>query len=423
MFKSKSSVDKNSLFFIYEGIAITIIINIANPFFTMFGKRMGAGDYQIGLISSIPALMGILAVIPGAMLVGRFRDKKKVVAVLALCTGILYPIAAFTPFTGTSRVFWYIIAIAILNWPYSVYIICWQSFFSDVFDGSLRNRVYAARSKLGNLFGMISLLCTGLILAYIPHTDGQRVTLYQIFFFIAFVFALIQIWFLSRVTGYEITEKPTTSHNLKILIQTVKKAAADKPFKSFILTAFLFHITWQMTWPLFFIFQVNFLHANEAWLSFLNVGTGLAGVVTYTLWSRMVDRKGAGWVIIIGGFGLALNPLLLVISKSLFEALLFTILVGFLFSAFQLALFENLMNTVPQENKTLNIAIYTTFINISNFASPLVGVWIYKHTSIYFTMYMDSFLRLAATALFYINYKRSHNKGENPSVPVKSSSC
>ncbi len=402
--------NRNSLMFIFEGIMIIVIQNIANPFFSMFGKRLGAGDYEIGLLSSLPALIGVLAVIPGALISQKYSNKKKMIIMFILSAGIMYPLAALTPYTGGKHVYLYILTVSLINLPISIYTILWQSYFSDVIPTDRRNNTYARRSKFSNLFGMTSLTLSGFILAYIPGNNSQRITIYQIFFFTAFILAMLQAWFMSRVVY---TSPPLPKTRIKPLLQlkeSIKIIRNNKPFKSFILTAFIFHVTWQMAWPLFFIYQVNFLNANEAWIGYLNVGTGLAGVLTYMIWSRMIEKKGAKFVIIIGAFGLALNPLLLVMSKTLLMALVCSISVGLVFSAFQLALFENLMDTVPQQNKTLNIAIYATFINLSNFISPMIGVWIYKHSSIFFAMTLTCILRLVATFLFYIQYRKSINK-------------
>ena len=101
---------------------------------------------------------------------------------------------------------------------------------------------------------------------------------------------------------------------------------------------------------------------------------------------------------------MALNPILVQSLNSLIGLLIVNTLIGLTFSAFQLALFENLMEVVPSQNKTLNIAIYTTLINISGFASPMLGVWIYKMTSIHFAMNFSGILRFAATGLLLIRY-------------------
>ncbi|MCX7920650.1 MAG: MFS transporter [Clostridia bacterium] len=404
--KHLGSLEKNSLLFTFEGIIGAIIINLVNPFISMFGKRMGAGDFQIGLLSSLPSLISIIALIPGALIVDRAQDKKKIVGTLAVVYGIMYSLAALTPFMGKYQIPVYILIIALMNWPFSVFNISWQSFFSDVFSTRDRSSVYAKRSRASSLIGMITVLVGGLILAYIPHNDSQRLVIYQAFFAAAFGLCLLQRWFLSRVSDYNVTEPDTKTKYMESLLESIKSLAVNTQFKAFTLISFIFHITWQMAWPLFFIYQANYLHANEAWLSYITVGFGLSGVLTYSLWNRVIAKKGAKWVVIIGALGLTLNPFLVIASKSLFMVLLVNIITGLTFSGFQLALFENLLEVVPQENKTLNIAVYTTFINISGFVAPMLGVAIYKMTSMYFVLLLAGGLRLAATSLFYVRYRR-----------------
>jgi hypothetical protein len=55
----------------------------------------------------------------------------------------------------------------------------------------------------------------------------------------------------------------------------------------------------------------------------------------------------------------------------------------------------------------LNFAIYTTFISISSFFAPMIGVWIYTMTDIHFAMTLAGILRLSATGLFVLRYVKS----------------
>jgi MFS family permease len=399
---------RNTRLFTLEGAICAVILNLANPFFSMFAKRLGAGDYEIGLLSSLPALIGIFALIPGALLVDRQRDKKGIVALLILLFGIMYPLAAVTPYLGGIRVYVFILLIALMNWPFSVFNISWQSFFSDVLSGNSRSTAYAKRSSSSTLFGITTGLLAGIILAYIPRTDAQRIFIYQIFFTVSFALALLQRWYLSKIDGYTLREAlPLTGNYLTALKTSLRGLAANRQFRFFTLISFVFHAAWQMAWPLFFIFQVDHLHANEAWLSYINVASGITGVATFAFWGRVINRKGAKWVVIIGALGLSINPIIIVNLKTLFWVLLANTLVGLTFSAFQLALFENLLEVVPQENKTLNFAIYTTFISISSFFAPMIGVWIYTMTDIHFAMTLAGILRLSATGLFVLRYVKS----------------
>ncbi len=165
-----------------------------------------------------------------------------------------------------------------------------------------------------------------------------------------------------------------------------------------------------MGWPLFFIYQVDVVGINEAWLSYVNVAVGFAGVLTYSLWGKAIEKKGSRLIIIAGTIGLAVNALTIILVQSRYLLLLQSTITGLTFSAFTLAIFGNLIEVVPQKNKTINIAMYTTLINISQLVSPLIGVWLYKHTSIYIALACVGIFRLTASMLFVIRYFKGRKK-------------
>lgn len=403
-YKHLNQTSRNALFFTFEGAVGAIILNLANPFFSMFARRMGADDYQIGLISSLPALVGILALIPGSLLVNKSENKKRIVAFLILLFGIMYPLAALTPFLGKFKVPLFITVIALMNWPFSVFNISWQAFFSDVMHARF-NASFTRRTQVATVVGTTTSLTAGLLLSYIPKNDSERIFMYQLFFFLSFLLALLQSWLLKKVSAPEgIKTRNSLPGALQILKKCFFNLAAHKEFRTFTIIAFIFHISWHMGWPLFFIYQVDVVGINEAWLSYVNVAVGFAGVLTYPMWGKAIEKKGSRLIIIAGTLGLSVNALTIILVHSRLLLLFQSTITGLTFSAFTLAIFENLIEVVPKENKTINIAMYTTLINASQLISPLVGVLLYKHTSIYFALAFVGCFRLCATALFVIRY-------------------
>jgi MFS family permease len=412
---SLDTISKNALFFTFEGAVGAIILNMANPFFSMFARRIGANDYQIGLISSLPALIGILALIPGSILVDKSENKKKIVSFLILLFGVMYPLAAFTPFLGNYKVTIFITIIALMNWPFSVFNISWQSFFSDVMAPCF-NSAFTKRTHVATIVGTTTALGAGLLLSYIPKNNSERIIMYQFFFFLSFILAIVQSRLLRKVSAPPILKVANDkSSNLSLVKECINNLVIYKEFRIFVILAFIFHVSWQMGWPLFFIYQVDVIGINEAWLSYVNVAFGFAGVITYSLWGKAIETKGARLILVIGTFGLSINALSIILINTKYMLLLQTTITGLTFSAFTLAIFGNLIEVIPQKNKTINIAMYTTLINISQFVSPLVGVWIYKHTSIYFALAFVGIFRLFATALFVIRYLKSRDK-INPQI-------
>ncbi|HEY5583567.1 MAG TPA: MFS transporter [Ruminiclostridium sp.] len=407
---SLDTTSKNAMFFTFEGAVGAIILNLANPFFLMFARRMGADDYQIGLITSLPALVGILALIPGSILIDKSENKKKIVSFLILFFGIMYPLAALTPFMGNYKVSIFITVLALMNWPFSVFNISWQSFFSDVMSSRF-NSAFAKRTRAATIVGTLTSLVAGLLLSYIPKNNSERIMMYQLFFFLSFILAIVQSWLLRRVSAPPILkdEKDKTS-NLILIKECLNNLVVYKEFRIFVILAFIFHVSWQMGWPLFFIYQVDVVGINEAWLSYVNVAVGFAGIITYPFWGRAIEKKGSRLILIIGAFGLSLNAISIIFVTTKYMLLIQSTLTGLFFSAFILAIFGNLVEVLPQKNKTINIAMYTTLINISQLVSPLVGVWLYKQTSIRFALGFSGVLRFLATMLFVIKYIRSRKK-------------
>lgn len=405
--KTIDTTSKNTMFFIFEGAVGAIILNLANPFFSMFARRMGASDYEIGLVSSLPALVGILALVPGSLLVDRSGNKKRIVSVLILLVGIMYPLAALTPFLGSYRVTLFVTVIALMNWPFSVFNISWQSFFSDVMVSSF-NSAFTRRTRAATVVGTTTSLAAGLLLSYIPKSDSERIIMYQLFFSLSFALAIIQSWLLNRISVPHVFKSTEDkNNNYSMIKECLNNLLHHKEFRSFIILSFIFHVSWHMGWPLFFIYQVDVIGINEAWLSYVNVAVGFAGVLTYTFWGKTIEKKGARLILVFGTLGLSINALSMILIKSQYLLLIQSTVTGLTFSAFTLAIFHNLIEVVPQKNKTINIAVYTTLINLSQFISPIIGVWLYKRTSIVFALGCVGILRLFASLLFLLRYLRS----------------
>ncbi len=382
-----------------------------NPLFAMYAQRLGAGAYEIGLINSLPSLVSITALIPGTFILSKYKDKKHVTAMLILMFGIFYPIAALTPFMGRIGLYIFIASISLMNWPFSLYNISWQSFFSDVICPSDRASVYAKRSRASSLFTIITVIFSGLFLTYVPQSNAQRIILYQVLFIISFIISLIQRSLLLQVSNYCIEDCETgigSTITLKGYVLSLgngfKTYLTHKDFGFYSILMFIYNISWQMGWPLFFIFQTKYLHANESQLSYVSAAVSLTGVMTYGLWAKVIQKYSVNLVLIIGMIGLSINPFILSRLPSMNYVIFFNAILGLTFSAFMLASFEQLMETVPPELKTVCIAIHTTLIGIAGFVSPIIGVALYKATSITIALDISGLFRTILFIIFIAKY-------------------
>ncbi len=418
LFRNKLNFDNKALFIILEGIAYTVVLNIYNPFILMFAKRMGAGDFHIALLNSLPPLIAVFVLIPCSILIEKANRKKSTTRLMILLNSIFYFFIAFVPFIpGQIKIIIYILLIGFMNWPGSLYITTWQSFFADTFSGSDANHVYSLRSKYSAFFGLLAALFSGLILTEIPRNDSQRLVIYQAFYIACFAISLLQLYFLSRVRQKpaEAADKSQTA-TVAFKLSSFKEIFHNKGFMIFCLCTFLFHLSWQMGWPLFFLYNVDYAGLNEFQLGMISVVAGVTSFFSYSVWSKFIEKKGTRFVIIFGALGLALNPLFFTSLLSFYAIILVNVLAGFSGAGFTYTLFCSLLETLPEDKKTLYISLFNTFINVSGFISPFIGVWLYKMSGIYAAMFIIGMLRFMASSFYIVRWwtgRKSLNTAEN----------
>jgi len=393
----------NTLYIILEGVAFTVVLNLYNPFVQMFAKRMGARDIHIALINALPPLVAVFVLIPFGILIERLNRKKRTAILLIFFTGLFYAAIAFIPFIQhQEKVLAFVLLIGLMNWPGSLYVTTWQSFFADNFTGAEANRVYSLRSKYGAFFGLVTVLFTGLVLTEIPKSEGERIVIYQLFYAACFAISLLQLFFLSRVRERKTgpvdgsMAKPDASFRKSDLHEMFR----NRNFVVFCLCAFLFHITWQLGWPLFFLYNANHAMLDEFQLGMVSLSAGVTSFLSFSLWNRLIDKKGSRLVIIFGVLGIAVNPFFFTRLFGFYYILIVNALVGITAAGFTLALFCGLLETLPGNKKTVYISVFNTLINISGFVAPLIGIWIYGRIGIFAAFFLDGVLRVAAAMLF-----------------------
>lgn len=398
--------------FTYEGILITLINNLVGSHNNLFAIRLGAGDYELGLVTMLPQLVGMAVLIPGGIFTDSLKNKRDMVTSALFAVACLYVMIGFVPALGSYKLGAFIALMALSSAPMTIYNVSWQAYFSDVVHPNGRNRVLAVRSSLSFLMG-ITITLTGGALLSSSSTNAEKITLHQIFLWGAAALLLLQIYVLKKIP----VEKAGKSK--KINLNELKKAFIDlihnRRFLGFVSVAIFFYLTWHIDWTLYFIGQTKYLGMNEAWLSYVNIANAIIQFLTMGVWSKINSRHGVRFAIIFGSLGLAFCPIGMILSTSIqtSNARLIFLIVNTLFNitlaTTTLNILQCLLQVIPEKNKTLNISIYTALVMLSNGIMPFVGVSIYRMMgadlwalhSIFWVIFV---LRLIATGLWALRW-------------------
>lgn len=381
---------------LYHNIRINIwhgaLQNLANsvftPFLGIFAIRLGATNSQVALLSSLPALMSVAAMIPGASFIRRFNTKKKITAAFFLANRLFIIAIACVPlFTGDTRAAALVALVGLMNLPGAIANVSWQSLMGDIIPPEDRGSVFARRNQWSGLVGFLPTLLAGKMLDLLSFPSG-----YQVMFLVAFCVSLIEIAVFTLIKesdGKEdksAHETPGTNRvpastvvpeirkpvleNIKTEIRTV---LAHKRYFRYNLCSVLFHFGWQMGWPLFTIYQVKHLGADNFWMAWFAVTQGIASFLSYRWWGRYADRVGNMRGLVFATVGMAVNPVFYVLSSKLWMIAFFNMSMGFFVAGTVLILFNSLLEVSPKEHRTKFIAYNNTLINLSAAIAPFVG--------------------------------------------------
>ncbi len=387
-----------------NGILNTLSQNMLTPFTGIFAIKLGATDGLIAALSSWPALVSLLTMIPGARHVDRYPRQKRLVATLMLFNRIIFLLVALLPILvrdPKQRPIVFVTMIALANMPGALANVAWQSFMGKVIPASQRGRAFAKRNQLMSLCGIGASLLAGWIMDRLAFPIG-----FQIMFFVGFLLALLEIAALYQTIEPEtVTHKPTKpskfTFSWKGLTAGIHK---HKSYWLFAGASLLFHLGWQMGWPLYTKYQVQVLGASTTWVSLFGVCQSLSSVAAYPIWAKLADRYGNQRMLTFATLGMAITPLLYVICTQLWTLAVLCLLIGVSVAGTVLLLLNTLLEVCPEEARTEYIAYHNTATNATAVVAPYAGIFLSASSGIRWALIVTAIARglgAAALALVY----------------------
>lgn len=411
---SEARFARNQTINITQGILSIMAINLVNPFLSIFAIKNGATDYQVAMLSSAPALVSVLSMIPGARYIDKQKSKHKVTTMFIFLHRIFYLVLAAIPFLAQDiRASVLVATIALMNLPGSISNVAWQSFISVIIPPEKRAISIATRNRLQNLVGTVFTLIAGRFLDIASFPLG-----YQLAFLVSFCLAMAEVWVFSRMDEPEnlsFKEEQVTAASKKkeSLADGLKSIFKEKRFLRFVLASIAFHFAWQIPWSLFSLYQVRILGANNTWvsiLSLINTGGSLMG---YGYWIKYSQRHGNLQTLFASGVWIFVVPLAYAFSKSLYFVAFINLITGMVFSGVNLSLFNATLDSTPEKNKTSFLAYHQTAISITAIFAPVIGVGLKDLWGFQVAFLICAALRLGGALCFRLVHLFEQKAAEN----------
>ncbi|MEJ5199452.1 MAG: MFS transporter [Anaerolineae bacterium] len=368
IFRPASPAERNQRNVVIDAIGVGITAGVGS-FLSVFLVRLGASNFQVGLLTAMPALTGMLLAIP----IGEFLSRRpNIVPWFATARFFVlscYLLTGLAPFLVGDQAPTAIIAIwALATLPQTLVSVAFTVVMGAVAGPGGRMTLMSRRWSILGLTNTITVLIVGQLLNLFDFPLN-----YQVVFIGSTVGALISFVFSSSIKLPSVTVPATEQSFLATLRQHSRMLRANRRFVNFTISQFVFRWGLALAIPLFPIFWVRNLHASDQMVSVINSTTTFVTMIAYFVWARVSQRKGSRPVLLIASLGICFYPLLTALTPRPEILPLWAGMAGLFSAGIELVFFDVLVGTCPPEQQAAYVGIYQTTVYIATFLAPLLG--------------------------------------------------
>ena len=369
----------------------------AMSFIAIFLIRLGAPNWLVGLYSSLPALVMMLAVLPMGAFVQRQRSLVRAICGARLIFRSFVASFALLPFLPAAiSPFVLVAARCVMNIPGAVLNVANTTMWGQVTAPRRRPRMLSTRMAVQGTIGAIIGLLAGQWLDRVPFPLN-----YQILFLTALAACVGSVLTLRRlklpkVTEEEIRERPRLS--LAGIVPLLKRTPR---FRSFSLAAFVFRLGMALPSALFSIYRVRTLGASDAWIGVLLTVERLVSVVAYVALGRLLSRPKYRRWLWVSAVGAALFPLSMAMVRTAEMLVIPSAIVGLFSAGVNIFLTTTLLQVSPEDQRPMFVAMNSLLANVTAFIAPILGTLLADATSIQLALVAAAGVRMVGGMTFW----------------------
>lgn len=377
------------------------ISNVAAPFLPVFLTRLGATNFQVGLLTSMPGVTGLVL----AIVVGRFlQSRRDIVPWYSLARLFVISCYALTGlFTFIlSREYAVIATLAVWAFatlPQTVLAVAFSVVMNAVAGPQGR---YALLSRRWAIFGLTGVVMTFLVTRTIDLIEFPRN--YEIMFFGLSIGGLISFYFSRKII------LPPQTPPVAVPVRSALESArnyfslirSQPAFQSFALKKFVYVSAVALGTPILPLFFVRDVKASDSQIGTINMAMTIVMMVGY-LWWPLVSRKyGGRFVLLATTLGMVFYPALSAATPNVGLIIFYAAIAGLFQSGLDLVFFDELMKTVPPEYGATFVSLTQSMQYLSAIVAPLIGTWLADSIGLDGALWVSAGLRLFGFILFLV---------------------
>lgn len=382
---------------LYAEVAFQAVIEAgAMSFLGVFLVRLGAANWQVGLLDALPALVMTVASLPMAAFVERQRSLVAVTNWARFIFRAVIGSFALLPFLPpTLATYLMLVARGLISVPSAAGNVAFVTLLGQVASPERRPRMLSMRLAIHGLAASAVGYLAGRWLVAAPYPLN-----YSVLFLSAFVAGLVSIYILSRLRLPKSEERGADPQPRR-LMGALSLMRSTPLLRNYCLATTLFHLGLSMPSALYTIYRVRNMGASDAWIGTLFTVERVLSVLTYFALSRLLARpKWRRWLW-VSCVGIALYPFSMALCRTPEMLLIPSICGGTFGSAMNIFITNVLFQVSTEENRSTLVAADATLANVAAFVAPVLGTVLADATNINLALLLIAGLRVVSGLSFW----------------------
>ncbi len=351
---------------------------IGGAFLIGFALTLGAGDFEIGLLASLPLLANLIQ-IAGSFIVAKVGSRKKVCLTYLFLHRLMWafvaalPLVVFSDRLDDVRVWIFLVLLMVASICASITGIAWTSWVADLVPKDFRGRFFSRRNIVAQIVGMTMAVAGGRFIdmwSRVHESAQMRGYVFMILFGIGTVFGIAGVLTLRRISEPELT----TTNGESFLAQ-LKMPFRDTNFRMFIVFSVAWGFATGIVGPFFSVYMINTLRIPFSVITLFGVVAGIATILGTRLWGGLIDRIGPKPLSVLCGFGGCFTPVFWIFASPENYTIIWVshFVSGFFFSGIGLAATGMMMNLAPSKNNSVFFAVFAAVTGLFGALAPIAG--------------------------------------------------
>ncbi len=364
---------------IIEGSLGTIMTTlIGGAFLTGFALVLGADNFIIGILASLPLLANLIQII-GSYIISKAGNTKKICLTFLFFHRLIWAFIVLLPFfifregIYDIRIWIFVILLGTGSIFASMTSISWTSWMADLIPRNIRGRFFAKRNIVAQLVGMVLAVIAGRFIDIWRNYFTDSLTQsygFALLFALGTVFGFIGIMVLKKINQPQLKPRPEQK-----FFSQLKKPFIDSAFRNFIIFSVVWGFSVGIAGPFFAVYMIQSLKIPFSIITLFGVVAGLSSIFGMKIIGKLIDSIGPKPLFILCGTGAALLPglWLLATPENYFIIWIINIISGFCWAGIGIVSSSMMMNMAPVKYNSVYFAVFSAITGLSGALAPILG--------------------------------------------------